>query len=204
MLNSNHLKLQSVVSEDVSALAELWFAAFSDSHSRSLFPDTPGVQKWLQDAICHDVIEHPFQTYMKIIDTGSKDADGKPPIAAYAKWDFSLAEERGPRYPPWHRDMPEELCDAFVRRGDDNRRRVMGNEKHLFLDIVATHPSYQRQGAASKLVKWGCDQADAQRMSIYVSASEDGAVLYARFGFTDYSLPGQGTVSMVRRGHGQS
>ncbi|KAJ5280048.1 acetyltransferase [Penicillium angulare] len=204
MSNANHLKLEGVVSEDIHALVELWFAAFSDPHSRSLFPDTTGVKNWLQDAISRDMLEHPFQTYMKIIDTGSKDTDGKPPIAAYAKWDFSLAEERGPRYPPWHTDMPKGLCDAFVRRGENNRRRVMGNEKHLFLDIVATHPSYQRQGAATMLVKWACEQADAERLSIYVGASEDGAVFYARFGFTDYSIVGQGTVSMVRREHDQS
>lgn len=50
------------------------------------------------------------------------------------------------------------------------------------------------------LVKWGCELADAEGVEMYVSASKDGASLYAKFDFVDYSNAGQGTTSMVRRG----
>ncbi|KAJ5903454.1 acetyltransferase [Penicillium tannophilum] len=64
--------------------------------------------------------------------------------------------------------------------------------------MVATHPDYRRQGAASMLLQRGCDIADAEGVEMYVSASKDGASLYAKFGFVDYSIAGQETVSMVR------
>ncbi|KAJ5720404.1 uncharacterized protein N7483_008338 [Penicillium malachiteum] len=197
---SESLKIEPVTAGDRSALADLWLVAFSDSHSRQLFPDTPGVRKWLEGAIFHDIVDHPFQHYMKIIDPKSKNYNGGPPIVAYAKWDLSLPEERGPRYPPWHEDMPKELCEAFVARGESNRRRIMGNTKHIFevLDIVVTHPQYQRRGAASMLMKWGCDQADIKRVSVYLSASAEGSALYAKFGFIDHGVPGQGAIPMVR------
>jgi predicted N-acetyltransferase YhbS len=67
------------------------------------------------------------------------------------------------------------------------------------LDTVATHPDYQRRGAGSLLVKWGCDLADAQGVQAYVDASKDGAPLYAKFGFVDYSLPGEDIASMARK-----
>lgn len=71
------------------------------------------------------------------------------------------------------------------------------------LDIVATHPDYQRQGAASMLVQWGCDLADVEGLAAYVSASKNGASLYAKFGFVDCSNAGQETTSMARRGQSQ-
>ncbi|KAJ5654752.1 acetyltransferase [Penicillium lividum] len=210
MAASNTLKLDLVTLEDSSALIDIWFAAFSDPGSRRLFPHTAGVRSWLEDAIHRD-LGRSFQRYLKVIDTGSKDADGKSRIAAYAKWDLATPEERGPRYPPWHSDMPRELCEAFVTRGESNRKRVMGDQKHICmfsrsmsasgikdLDIVATHPEYQRQGAASMLVKWGCDLADVEGLKTYVSASRNGASLYVKFGFVDYSITGQDTISMAR------
>lgn len=66
------------------------------------------------------------------------------------------------------------------------------------LDTVATHPDYQRCGAGSMLVKWGCDIADSEGVSAYVDASKDGAPLYAKFGFVDYSKPGEEIASMAR------
>ncbi|KAJ5702270.1 hypothetical protein N7488_009818 [Penicillium malachiteum] len=215
---SQALKIEPVTAGDSSTLADLWLVAFSDSHSRQLFPDTPGVRKWLEDVISHDILDHPFQHYMKIIDTESKNNNGGTPIVAYAKWDFSLPEERGPRYPPWHDDMPKDLCEAFVARGENNRRRIMGNTKHIcmysihytsifswtnhfriaVLDIVVTHPQYQRRGAASMLIKWGCDQADIKGLSVYLSASAEGSALYAKFGFLDHGVPGPGAIPMVR------
>ncbi|KAJ5122772.1 acetyltransferase [Penicillium atrosanguineum] len=190
---SSNLKLDLVTLEDSSALIDIWFAAFSDPGSRRLFPHTVGVRSWLEDAIRRD-LGRPFQRFLKVIDAGSKDADEKSRIVAYAKWDLATPEERGPRYPPWHDDMPRELCEALVSRGESNRKRVMGDQKHIF----ATHPDYQRQGAASILVKWGCDLADVEGLRTYVSASRNGASLYAKFGFVDYSNADQDTISMAR------
>lgn len=33
------------------------------------------------------------------------------------------------------------------------------------------------------LLKWGCELADSQGLPIFVSASKEGAPLYAKFGF---------------------
>jgi hypothetical protein len=121
------LKLDAVALEDSAALADIWLAAFSDPASRVLFPDTPGVRKWLEAAISDDLLRRPLQRYVKVVDTASKGTR----IAAYAKWDLSTAEERGPRYPPWHADMPADQCEAFVGRGESNRKRIMGGQKHI-------------------------------------------------------------------------
>lgn len=125
------LELQPVILEDIPAITDLWFAAFTDPDLQRVFPNTPGVHKWLEDANAHDLLNKPFQRYIKVIDTETKDAQGRPRIAAYAKWDLSMPEERGRRYPPWHEEMPAEICDEFFSKEEVNRKRVMGDTKHI-------------------------------------------------------------------------
>ena len=48
------------------------------------------------------------------------------------------------------------------------------------------------------LVKWGCELADREGVSAYVDASKVGAPLYAKYGFVDYSNPGEDIASMAR------
>jgi hypothetical protein len=48
------------------------------------------------------------------------------------------------------------------------------------------------------LVKWGCDLADKDDVAAYVDASKEGAPLYKKYGFVDYSPPGVEVASMAR------
>lgn len=72
----------------------------------------------------------------------------------------------------------------------------------LDLDMLGTHPEYRQRGAASMLVRWGCELADRDGVLAYVDASKEGARLYQKFGFEDRSDPvkseKEGVVSMVR------
>ncbi|KAI7764156.1 hypothetical protein LZL87_006538 [Fusarium oxysporum] len=200
----NNLKalvsLEEVTLEDVPILTEVWFAAFTDPGIRRIWPDTPAVRNWWTEGNRHDLIHKPFQRYAKVVDPDSKDANGRPRIAAFAKWDTSMPRERGRRYPPWTEDQPGQVCDEFIAKEEAERLRVMGDQKHYYLDTLVTHPDYQRCGAGSMLMKFGCDLADKDGVAAYVDASKSGAGLYKRFGFVDESLPGSGDVaSMVRR-----
>ncbi|KAL5334918.1 acetyltransferase [Aspergillus crustosus] len=197
---STSLILQPATPHDIPTLTTLWFAAFQDPDLTRVWPNTPSIHQWWTAANLHDIQHKPFQRYIKVVDTSALDAQGKPRIAAYAKWDLSMPEQRGERYPPWHPDMPGDECDEFFAREERERGRVMGGQKHYYLDTLATHPDYQRQGAGALLLKWGCDLADEHGVPLYVDASKAGAPLYERFGFVDESGPDAGEVaSMVRR-----
>lgn len=212
------LRLKEVTLEDVPVLTEVWFAAFTDPEIRRIWPDTPAVRNWWTEGNRHDLIHKPFQRYVKVVDPDSKDVNGRPRIAAFAKWDTSMPHERGRRYPAWTEDQPGQVCDEFIAKEEAERLRVMGDQKHyckgplgpctpdlltaihLDLDTLVTHPDYQRCGAGSMLMKFGCDLADKDGVAAYVDASKSGAGLYKRFGFVDESLPGSGDVaSMARR-----
>lgn len=66
------------------------------------------------------------------------------------------------------------------------------------LESLGTHPDYQRRGAGSMLVKWGCDLADKNGVAAYVDASKEGAALYKKYGFVDFSPADTHVASMAR------
>ncbi|GLI74783.1 hypothetical protein PoHVEF18_003031 [Penicillium ochrochloron] len=179
MATASTLKLEPATLEDVPAITELWFAAFTDPDMQHLFPNTPAMRQWWTDANRNDMINKPFQKYIKVVDTQSTDEQGRPRLVAYAKWDTSRLSDRGRRYPAWHESQP----------GDE------------YLDMLGTHPDYRKRGAGSMLVQWGCDLADREGVAAYVDASKAGAPLYEKFGFVDHSAPGStsGVASMARK-----
>ena len=53
------------------------------------------------------------------------------------------------------------------------------------LEILATHPSHQRKGAGSMLIKHVCRMADANDEVAYLEASPEGVSTYRRCGFEE-------------------
>ena len=54
------------------------------------------------------------------------------------------------------------------------------------LENVAVHPYYQRQGIGTLLVKWGQDQASAERVPCGVESGLVGLRLYEKTGFVQF------------------
>jgi hypothetical protein len=55
--------------------------------------------------------------------------------------------------------------------------------RHIHLQILATHPKYQRQGAGRALCEWGIRLAERISTPITVFASPMGSILYRSTGF---------------------
>lgn len=196
------LVLEPCTLDDMPLLSGLWFAAFTDPGLRELWPDTPVVRAWWDESNTTDFLHmSPTRKFLKVVDPAVTDPDtSRPRIAAYAKWDLATTPEQrhARRYPPWAEpDMPAQVCDAFFAREVAERQRVMGAEPHYYLDTLACHPDYQRRGAGSALVRWGCEKADHDGVGVYLDATKAGALLYLRCGFVDESLPGAGDVASM-------
>ena len=61
-------------------------------------------------------------------------------------------------------------------------------DEQLNLMILATHPDYRRQGAGSKLLKWGIEEAAAKKVGITLFSSPMGLPLYRGLGFRQAGL----------------
>lgn len=129
-MTTKSLQLEPVTLEDIPDITNLWYGAFTEPAMLHIWPDTPGVRQWWDNANRKDLLHKPHQRYIKIVDTKSVDAKGRPRIAAFAKWDLAMPEERGRRWPPWHGDMPRQDCDDFLAGLESERKRVMGDVKH--------------------------------------------------------------------------
>jgi GNAT superfamily N-acetyltransferase len=51
--------------------------------------------------------------------------------------------------------------------------------------MLHTDPKYQRQGAASALMKWGLETADKMGLPVYLESSPDAHGFYQKHGFRD-------------------
>lgn len=124
------LELHPATLDDIPTLIEIWYDAFSDKRMRHHWPDTPAVREWWRQANRDDMQEKPFQKYLKVVDRDSRDSSGRARIVAWAKWDLSMPEQRGPRFPAWHAEQPGSENDAFFEAMEKSRVRVMGDRKH--------------------------------------------------------------------------
>ncbi|KAH8682703.1 hypothetical protein BX600DRAFT_522179 [Xylariales sp. PMI_506] len=60
--------------------------------------------------------------------------------------------------------------------------KVYGN-RQLNLLMLATHPEYRRQGAATMLMKWGMERAERNDVALSLFASPMGSLVYTKLGF---------------------
>ncbi|RLL98080.1 hypothetical protein CFD26_106066 [Aspergillus turcosus] len=181
--------------QDVSAITELWYKAFSIPQNLKMFPDTPGVRQWWDEAHRQDILHNPHRRYLKVVDVSSPGS-----IVAYAKWDLN-PQQSGPRFPPWHEESYHRACNELFGMLEKERNKFFRDKRFYYLDMLATHPDYRRQGAGSMLIQWGCDRADEEGLPAYVDAHQAAAPLYQKFGFrdrTDLKVDLHGAVPMVR------
>ncbi|KAM0789867.1 hypothetical protein ACM66B_006713 [Microbotryomycetes sp. NB124-2] len=120
------------------------------------------------------------------------DVQGK--IVAYAMWDRP-APERG-----WPSDVPnverprsfpagadQELALDFFTRLDAHGRSIVG--RHWHLQILATDPACQGQGAGTRLLQDGMRRAEDEGLPIYLDSTEAGKPLYVKYGFVESAGP---------------
>lgn len=133
---TNPLVLELATAEDVPAIIDVWFAAFTQPTIRKLLPDTPGMREWHRDWHLGNFQNRPDTKYLRIVDPESKDEQGRPRIVAFGVWDLAMPEERGRRFPPWHPDCPQDACEEFITTLESERKRVMGDEKNYCMESV--------------------------------------------------------------------
>jgi hypothetical protein len=125
------LVIQPVTINDVPALSELWYTAFSIPVNLRMFPDTPGVRAWWDEANRRDLLYNPLRKLFKIVDPTTPDF-----VVAYAKWDLDPSES-GERFPPWHEESDHETCERLFTGLSEERKKLLGDRKHYCTDPIS-------------------------------------------------------------------
>lgn len=108
------LKCELATVDDVPELSSIWYNTFTTGFPRRLFPWTPAVQKWWDDANRHDMLHNSSTLY--VVAKCFSEYDHKWRIIGYIKWVVPIIEsdyKRLPRFPPWSAESDHALCDNY-------------------------------------------------------------------------------------------
>ncbi|KAK6522594.1 hypothetical protein TWF281_002032 [Arthrobotrys megalospora] len=180
--------VREATSNDVDALTRLWYQSFYTSHGfwQAVTPDDPVTRQWLNDAWDLGVQCGPsvFKTW--VVEDLAK--NGK--IVAFARWHVPQADGKQdfplPTYPAhWDAELTDALWGGMPR----NRLDVMGTRPHWMFEFLGVDKGYQGKGLGYRLMEWGCKQADATGLEVYLDATIQGRPLYNKwFGFQDRKI----------------
>ncbi|KAH7097659.1 acyl-CoA N-acyltransferase [Auriculariales sp. MPI-PUGE-AT-0066] len=79
---------------------------------------------------------------------------------------------------------------AFLNAMTLTRRKIMGTQPHIYVYVLATHPDYQRRGAASAVLDHMRRIADEDNLPMYLESSPIGVGMYDKMGFKEVGSTG--------------
>jgi ribosomal protein S18 acetylase RimI-like enzyme len=94
------------------------------------------------------------------------------------------------------RDANPERVKAFRESGDEVMETYFNQRyglRQIHLQILGTHPDYQRHGHGSTLCRWGMDKAREDDVALTLIASPMGKLLYLHL---EFRLAGSGVIEI--------
>jgi GNAT superfamily N-acetyltransferase len=196
-------EIQPLLKSDTLDLIKLYYEAFKDSIVPILFSSPPSESSYvLMAAERARILAKPRTRAFKAVDR----ATGRMVGAVY--WRVApeglSQEELDSDAPGFEYFAPEQKVDAwrvFGRRLGECYARVVGTEPSVEVALLIVDPGWQGKGVGSKLLEWGCGEADRYvclfRMRdggkmlmncrlgcvAYVEASDVGVRAYGKAGF---------------------
>lgn len=124
--------------------------------------------------------------------------DASGTIVAIAEWTFALdpketaSHQQNNSDDPPPADWPQGgnwgLRRFFKIEWERWRQEVLADKPYILLDNLVVHPAYQRRGAGSKLLAWGCEEADKHGVRICLESTPAGLNVYPQFGFKEMKV----------------
>ncbi|GAO13348.1 uncharacterized protein UV8b_00673 [Ustilaginoidea virens] len=180
------LRVLPATADDAHRAVAIESAAYGpNANSQALFPGPfpPGGDQSRVTTLVHQLHEDPACRWAKVVDT-DLEAHGQDAMVAFSMWYvWQTPRETLPPARQYGPGSNPEACELFF--GGMRREWIarMAHKPHAYLKLLHTDPAHQRRGAASLLLKWGTDQADALGLPAYLESSEEGRVLYQRHGW---------------------
>ena len=172
------LILREALLSDIEALVDIYFSAFTiDAISLLAFPrNNTAVTKFWLDMLTEEFSD-PFSRFVVVTSAEQ--------VVAWAHWVLPKNTEISTEMPQWPEGCDVQLANHFFTNLFQRRKKSMGERPHWYLELVATRPEWQGKGAAGKLLRWGLEKADDEKLEAYLEASPDGKPIYEHFGFVE-------------------
>ncbi|PYH91320.1 acyl-CoA N-acyltransferase [Aspergillus ellipticus CBS 707.79] len=203
------LAVQPCNPEDAPTLATIHQECFTAPIEQRLWPPVPEMHAWWSTVFVQKM-RSPKSRLMKVVDTEKGDAivgflDWKvpaTPVPSSAGGDGVNGEKKEEKdeeeeeFPPFPPCVDGAMFGALMDDLHAKEAAIMASRPFWYLNILATKPSYRRQGVASKLVEWGVQQADAAGVEMFVVSSTMARGVYLKHGF-EMVVEGEGLDGFV-------
>ncbi|PKY07114.1 acyl-CoA N-acyltransferase [Aspergillus campestris IBT 28561] len=178
------IRIHPATEPDATTLATIFTTSFTTDIDLAMFPPTPAVHNWWTRVFAADIARTPSTRVFKAVD----DATGK--VAGYAVWALPGCAHAGDdEMPPFPAECDAGLCERFFGAMDEMMDVVMcGVEGFYYLKMLATRPEYRGQGIASRLLRWGMERAEEEKVPVFLSSSPAGKSVYERAGFEEKAM----------------
>jgi ribosomal protein S18 acetylase RimI-like enzyme len=192
--------VSQAVEADALGMASLFVSAWVSPFSRLQLGDIDPNESTAAMAIRITKVlnEKPEAAYTVIRNPDTKE------VVAVAGWTLPTDEEAEDQETPedqeerqaletelYIKSMPPPSNKALILEFMTGLRRlrtqILQGEKHYYLNNIATHSDYRRQGLASRLIEHMLRQADVENTLMYLETSSDNpaAKIYKRLGFEE-------------------
>ncbi|KAI3319242.1 acyl-CoA N-acyltransferase [Xylariaceae sp. AK1471] len=176
------LRLVKAEKADIPQLVDLYFNTFKSPLVLSAKPNVPSVREWYRKSLESD-IEKPHNRIYKVVEGHDGSVQSSDEIIAFAKWSSPHTDPPQMKPTMWPVDGNAALFEEATSKATAKRKKIMGEEEHWYIGVLATLPKHQRRGAGTLLMTEFCKQADQTGHLSYVEASPLGKPTYQRFGF---------------------
>ncbi|KAH8666978.1 acyl-CoA N-acyltransferase [Xylariales sp. PMI_506] len=199
--------VEAATEADIPGVADVYLNSFNSEFMYSIFPPTDGVRKWYETMIesCLKPQQSDIpESRVMLIRSPTNEIIS---FAVYRILDMSHDEASKSWRSRWPSasiapELTDEKLENFFGPMEKSHMHLIGDRKHVFLEVLGTAEKHQKQGCASVLIKWGTGWADELGLECYLDASALGKPLYEKFGYTvqDVSMvAGRGpAVPMIR------
>lgn len=176
---------------------------------RAIYP-TPAIwaafKRAVEEKLIADMLDE--RTSVVVAQSTDMETDGGGEIVGFAVWCHACPEdkeeERGSGVkktytaPRWN--LPEgtdwDILNAWRAAAAKVAESTIGDCRHYELSWIAVSPSHGHQGVGTKLLVWGLDACNKQRVPAYLESTVEAAeTFYAKAGFRE-----RGRIQLVVKG----
>ncbi|KAF4977273.1 hypothetical protein FZEAL_6161 [Fusarium zealandicum] len=175
-------QLRVAVPDDILAMRDVYYSAFGDTviGKRVFLSNLKAADEFWAATFADEIVDS--QCQLLVITQKATPDSAEEEVIAFAKWLLPGAPIDDP--PPaevWpaNGDLAVEFFGAMANA----HRKHMGDRRHYYLECICTHKDWMGKGAASLLMRWGLERADADELPCFLEATVEGKPIYVRFGF---------------------
>jgi hypothetical protein len=182
---------------DLPGLSDLYFRSFSKAHPyyAKMMSSSQETISWWRAAHNIALNDKPGTIFLVVRDPQSVPANKVVSLARWVRaastdgaamsdgYGAKEGDEEVERWPEFVDGVDLGLAGPLFASFESHRKHLVGPKQHYYMELLCTDVEYSGQGAASLMLQYGCDSADAEDVECYIDASPMGLSLYERFGF---------------------